>query len=196
MLRVFGVRDVAVLDGGFPAWAAHAAAQGRPDLIDAAPLRADAFLDRGALLAMAPSAAPAFPAALAPGAVKSLADMRAVVAAQCAQVLDARPAGRFTGAVPEPRAGLRGGHMPGARSVPFDAMLSGGRLKDPAALRAAFEAAGVDLAAPTVCSCGTGVTACVVGLGLEVAGGGPYAVYDGSWTEWGALEDTPVVTGD
>jgi thiosulfate/3-mercaptopyruvate sulfurtransferase len=110
-----------------------------------------------------------------------------------ALILDARPAGRFAGTAPEPRPGLRGGHMPGARSLPFDQLLTAaGTLLPPESLRARFAAEGADGRRPVVTSCGTGVTAAVLTLGLAVAGLPPGALYDGSWSEWGARSDTAV----
>ncbi len=113
------------------------------------------------------------------------------------QIVDARSAGRFTGRDPEPRAGLRGGHMPGALNLPFNQLLDpgDGTLLPVDALRQAFEDAGVDLARPVVTTCGSGVTAAVLTLGLHLLGHKRHALYDGSWSEWGAREDTPVDGG-
>jgi thiosulfate/3-mercaptopyruvate sulfurtransferase len=112
-----------------------------------------------------------------------------------ALILDARAAGRFDGTAAEPRPGLPSGHMPGAANLPFTELLNPDQtMKDPAALRARFEAAGVDEERPVVTSCGTGVTACVLALGLVRAGFPEPAVYDGSWTEWAGRPETPKAT--
>jgi len=111
-------------------------------------------------------------------------------------VLDARAAGRFTGAVPEPRAGMRSGHIPGSVSVPYtDLLQADGTFRPAGEVRARFEAAGVDGSQPLVTSCGSGVTACILTLGLRLAGFPEGAVYDGSWTEWGGRPDTPIEVG-
>lgn len=175
MFRVFGHDRVAVLSGGFAAW--KAAGLPVTDTV-AAPLRRT------------------FGARFRPYMVRSLADLRANLASAAEQVVDARAAARFTGAEPEFRPGLRSGHIPGATNLPFQ------KLVDPAtgaflsadALRAAFDAAGVDPAQPIVTSCGSGVTACILGLGLHLIGREDWAVYDGSWTEWGGHPDTPIET--
>jgi len=174
-LRAMGFSRVAVLDGGLPRWRA----EGRP------------------LATGAASPTPrAFTAAPDAGLVRHLDDVRAVVADRSAQMLDARPAARFRAEAPEPRAGLRGGHMPGACNLPFGAVVGAdGGLKPAGELRAAFEAAGVDLSAPIITTCGSGVTASVLALALARLGLDRTPVYDGSWSEWGGREDTPVVTG-
>ena len=111
-------------------------------------------------------------------------------------MLDARSRGRFAGTDPEPRAGLRGGHMPGARNLPFTELMDDGRLRPAGELAAAFDAAGIDRSRPVITSCGSGVTAAILSLALALTGHDRSAVYDGSWTEWGGREDTPVATGE
>ncbi len=176
-LRAFGHGNVAVLDGGFKKWRA----EGRAVTADATPARMvrefGARPDRDL--------------------VRSLDQMRALVVAGNAQIADARSAGRFQGLEPEPRPGLRSGHIPGARNVPFATLLSAdGTLKQPAGLRAAFERAGIDVTRPVVTSCGSGVTAAVLSLALAMLGSPVHGLYDGSWSEWGqASLDTAVATG-
>ena len=171
MMRLFGHDQVAVLDGGLPGWvkAGHAVATG-----DAPPAAAAAFV-------------PDFRAAMLAG----IGDVKRIVADGSALVLDARAKGRFEGSAPEPRAGLPSGHMPGAANVPATEM-SGpdGRMKDAAALRAIFAAAGATGGRPVVTSCGSGVTACVLAFGMVRAGLPEPAVYDGSWTEWASRPET------
>ncbi|HEX5262220.1 MAG TPA: rhodanese-like domain-containing protein, partial [Phenylobacterium sp.] len=123
--------------------------------------------------------------------------MRGTLERGDAQVIDARAAGRFRGDAPEPRPGLRSGHMPGACNVPWAGLLNpGGTMKPADEIRAVFEGAGVDLAGPIVTTCGSGVSAALLALALACLGREDVAVYDGSWTEWGARADTPVATGD
>lgn len=174
-LRVMGFPKVHVLDGGLPKWRA----EGRP--VETEPPQArPAALD------------PAFEPAL----VRDLEAVRTHLSAGDAQLVDARAAARFRGEAPEPRAGLRSGHMPGACNVPWgDLVNPDGTLKPAEALRSAFENAGVDLARPIVTSCGSGVSAALLALALARLGRGDVAVYDGSWTEWAGRADTPVVTG-
>lgn len=174
-LRTMGFGKVFVLDGGLPKWRA----EGRP-LESAAPAPRPA------------SVQPMFE----PGLVRHIDQVRDLLDRGAAQLVDARPAARFRGEAPEPRAGLRSGHMPGARSVPFGGLLNAdGTMKPADELRSAFAAGGVDLAAPIVTTCGSGVSAAVLALGLARLGREDVAVYDGSWTEWGGRADTPVVTG-
>jgi thiosulfate/3-mercaptopyruvate sulfurtransferase len=170
--RAFGHDRVAVLDGGLRKWRA----EGRP-------------VESGA-------AAPAprrFTARLRPSLVRDLEQMRRNVGSRREQTLDARSRGRFAGTEPEPRAGLRGGHIPGSLNLPYD-MLYGpdAKLLPLEGLRQAFAAAGVDLRKPVVTTCGSGITASVLALGLHVIGHKKVAVYDGSWTEWAGRSDTPV----
>lgn len=120
-------------------------------------------------------------------------EMRKIVDSGSRQIADARPPGRFAGRDPEPRAGVRGGHMPGARNVPALALSRDGKLLPPGELRQIFADAGIDPAGPVVTSCGSGVTAAVVALALETLGNRDVRLYDGSWTEWGGKADTPVV---
>lgn len=175
MLRTMGHAQVAVLDGGLSAWqrAGHAVT----DAVTTYP-------------------AATFTPDLDASRWRDLEAMRATVSGRGAQVVDARSPGRFTGAEAEPRAGVRGGHMPGARNVHYATLVQAdGTLKSPHDLRAVFDEAGLDLSAPITASCGTGITACAVLLGLDVAGAHDTALYDGSWTEWGSQPDTPVETG-
>jgi thiosulfate/3-mercaptopyruvate sulfurtransferase len=173
-LRVMGYPQVFVLDGGLPAWRA---AGGAIDATESEPSPAR----------VVPKSNPAL--------VADLDRMRTVVAQGAVQVIDARSAPRFRGETPEPRAGLRSGHMPGARNVPFNLVVAAdGTLQPRDALAQVF--AGVDLARPIITTCGSGVTAAVLALALARLGRTDVAVYDGSWTEWGGLADTPVVTGD
>ncbi|NBN62418.1 3-mercaptopyruvate sulfurtransferase [Pannonibacter tanglangensis] len=175
MLKTMGAARVFVLDGGLPKWKA----EGRP-VEDGAVRRPERH----------------FTARLNHGAVTDLADMRRIVESGARQVVDARSAERFAGTAPEPRPGLRSGHMPGALNTPIARFLNAdGTVKDEAGLRAVFAEAGVDLARPVTTSCGSGVTAAVVTLALTLLGHRDLSLYDGSWSEWGGLPDAPVVTG-
>jgi thiosulfate/3-mercaptopyruvate sulfurtransferase len=174
-LRVMGFPKVHVLDGGFKAWRA----QGRP-------------VESGGVLAFPTTLTPMLDADL----VRDVEAVRGLLTSGEARLVDARPAARFRGETPEPRASLRGGHMPGAANVPWDQVVTAeGTLKPAAELRDAFEAAGIDLGQPIVTTCGSGVTASVLALALARLGLERTPVYDGSWTEWGGRTDTPVVTG-
>ena len=127
--------------------------------------------------------------------VVSFEKMQNIVEKGERQIADARGAGRFTGEEAEPRAGMRSGHMPAARNLPATAFSDGGKFKDLASLRKMVEEAGIDLNAPVVTSCGSGVTAAVITLALESLGHQDNALYDGSWSQWGGRDDTPIVTG-
>ncbi|HLU91964.1 MAG TPA: 3-mercaptopyruvate sulfurtransferase [Pedomonas sp.] len=175
MLRVFGSHKVAVLDGGFQKWQA----EGRP-------------VENGKPIVRHRHYTPW----MDPSAVRTLEQMRANLTTRAEQVLDARSASRFAGAEPEPRPGLRAGHIPGARNLPYTQLLSeDGTFKRGEALRAAFEQTGIDLSRPVVTTCGSGITAAVLAFGLHLLGHDKVALYDGSWTEWGSQPDAPVVTG-
>ncbi len=175
-LRVFGHKDVAVLNGGLPKWLAES----RP------------------VTAAVPKFPPApFDARLDRSRVRDKAQMLANLRSKREQVIDARSAGRFAGTAPEPRAGLRGGHIPGSLSLPSDQLIDKAtRTVLPAdALAARFRAAGVDPAKPTATTCGSGVTASALAFAIYLLGWPEPAVYDGSWSEWGLPGDTPVETG-
>ena len=171
LMKLFGHEKAAVLDGGLPKWLAEARATESGDAKQATPT----------------SYTPDFRAAL----VKGIGDVKRIIASGSALILDARAKGRFDGTAPEPRPGLPSGHMPGAKSVPFNELLNADfTMKDAATLRARFAAAGADGTTPIVTSCGTGVTACILALGLKEAGLGDAAIYDGSWTEWAGRPET------
>jgi len=175
MLRVAGHDAVAVLDGGLGAWRAAGGA------LESGPVRR-------------PPAS--FTARWRPNLVRSLEDLRTNPGSAGWQLLDARSRGRFAGTEPEPRPGLRGGHLPGARNLPYTELVDSAGLLLPAEqLRQRFAAAGIDPARPTVTSCGSGVTACALALGLDLLGSRQYAVYDGSWSEWGREDGPPIESG-
>jgi thiosulfate/3-mercaptopyruvate sulfurtransferase len=174
--RAFGHTDVAILDGGLKKWQA----EGRPVDDLPPPPRDRHFTARfNSLL------------------VRDKAQVLANVGSRQAQLVDARSQGRFEGTAPEPRAGLRGGHIPGSRHLDHLDLVDAvtGTVKPAEAIKAAFEGAGVDLARPVVTTCGSGVTASVLALGLHLIGHRDVAVYDGSWSEWGQAADPPVEMG-
>jgi thiosulfate/3-mercaptopyruvate sulfurtransferase len=173
--RVMGVEDVTVLNGGLPKWKR----EGLPLESGEARLRSTRHFTsrRNADL------------------VRDVSDMKWILKDHSAEIVDARSADRFAGRVPEPRAGLRSGHIPGAHNLPYGRLLKeDGTLKSPAELEALFHEAGVDLSKPVVTSCGSGITASVLALALAVIGHRRTAVYDGSWSEWGADQRLPIET--
>lgn len=176
MFRVMGHDDVAVLDGGLPKWKA----EDRP-LSSEPPGRATEKH---------------FTARMQGDLVSDLYDIRRICEAGGAQVVDARSAERFAGIAPEPRPVSRAGHIPGSVNLPYAAMFNpDGTMRTPEEIRQLFEAARVKLNQPIVTTCGSGVTACILALGLAMLGHERASVYDGSWTEWGSRPDTPVATG-
>ncbi|POF29300.1 3-mercaptopyruvate sulfurtransferase [Roseibium marinum] len=173
--RSLGVERVHVLDGGFPKWRS----EDRP-VEDTEPLRVPSH----------------FTSRLDHGAVADIAHIRTVIANGSRQILDARPSARFAGTAPEPRAGLRGGHMPGALNLPFTELLEeDGTVRSAEGLKEAFAKAGIDPEKPVTTSCGSGVTAAILTLALTILGARDLSLYDGSWAEWGGREDTDVITG-
>jgi len=177
MFRLFGHDDVAVLDGGLPKWLA----EGRPSAEGPARPTGERHLT----------------ARKDNSLLREADQVQANLRSGREQVLDARPADRFVGQAPEPRPGLRGGHIPGSRNLPYDRLIdpASGTMKNPAALRALFDEVGIDLGKPVVTTCGSGISACLLALGLHRVGARRVAVYDGSWAEWGRPGDTPVETG-
>jgi thiosulfate/3-mercaptopyruvate sulfurtransferase len=172
--RLFGVEDVKILDGGLPAWRAA----GLPTESGTVARRTAKFTPR-----------------FDPGRVADLARVEQALATAEAQVVDSRSAERFRGEAPEPRPGLRSGHMPGSKNVPVSSLVEDGRLASPEKIRAALAKGGVDPDRPTITSCGSGVSAATLWLALDAIGKPPAALYDGSWTEWGGHSDKPVATG-
>jgi thiosulfate/3-mercaptopyruvate sulfurtransferase len=173
-LRAYGVDKVRILEGGFTKWT-H---EGRPVESGEAHPKPRVFTPR-----------------LDESFVASLDEVRAALADGSAQVVDARPADRFCGQAPEPRPGLKSGHMPGSLNLPFVDIVEHGRLKSPEALKATFAEHKIDLTKPIITTCGSGVSAAILALAVEEAGGKVEGLYDGSWAEWGGRDDCPVATG-
>lgn len=172
--RVMGHNDVAVLNGGLPKWREE-----RRPVEEGLP---------------APRSERHFSARKNSGLVRDLADVRAAIESKRQQIVDARPRARFQGHEAEPRPVPRLGHMPGAMNVPHGSLVNAnGTLKSAGELRAAFEAAGVNTGQPVIATCGSGITACVLALGLAVLGNEWASVYDGSWAEWSTAPSAPVV---
>ena len=173
--RLMGKTDIAVLDGGLPKWRG----EGR-ELEDMPPMVRDRHMTTARQNHL----------------VKDVTQVAHAAKLGEAEIIDARAAARFRGEAPEPRPGLRAGHIPGSKNVPFASLLNAdATMKPPAELRAIFEAAGVDLTKPAITSCGSGVTAAVLSLALERIGHRNHALYDGSWAEWGMYDDLAVEKG-
>ena len=176
LFRLMGQEDIAVLDGGLPKWLA----EGR-ETEDMPPIVRDRHMTvrRQAHL------------------VRDVTQVSAASKLGDHEIIDARSPGRFRGEEPEPREGLRAGHIPRSKNVHYRTLMNDdGTMKDAAGLRATFEAAGVDLSKPAITTCGSGVTAAILSLALERIGKTDHSLYDGSWSEWGAFPTLPVATGD
>jgi len=178
MFKAFGHDDVAVLDGGLPRWLAE-----------------DKPLSNMPENSREKHFTPRFRAHMVRNVDQLMAELSGEASSEGAQIIDARSARRFNGTAPEPREGLRGGHIPGSKNLPFTNLFDeDGSLLQGDALRAAFTDAGINLDAPITTSCGSGVTAAVLTLGLALLGHEQVSLYDGSWSEWGGRDELPVNT--
>ncbi|MDF1726542.1 MAG: 3-mercaptopyruvate sulfurtransferase [Sulfitobacter sp.] len=176
LFRLMGQPNVAVLDGGLPKWVAEG-----HDTEDMPPIARDRHMT----------------VRLQNQLVRDVTQVAQASKLGSPQILDARSAARFRGDAPEPREGLRAGHIPGSRSLPYGALLNEDKtMKDEATLRATFEEAGIDLDKPVITTCGSGVTAAILALALERLGHRDWSLYDGSWAEWGAFPTVSVATGE
>lgn len=176
LFRLMGQTNVAVLDGGLPKWQAE-----EREVEDLPPMVRDRHMTVRVQNSL----------------VRDVTQVSAAAKLGDHEIIDARSPGRFAGTEPEPREGLRAGHIPGSKNVCFKDLLNAdGTMKPVDACRAAFEAAGVDLGKPAITTCGSGVTAAVLALALERMGKSDWALYDGSWSEWGAFPTLPVATGE
>ncbi len=176
LFRLMGKTDIAVLDGGFPKWKA----EGRP-VSDEPPVIRDRHMTTRRQNTL----------------VKDVTQVARAAKLRDHEIIDARAAARFKGEVPEPREGLRSGHIPGSKNVPFNTTLNAdGTMKPTDALAKVFAEAGVDLSKPAITTCGSGVTAAVLSLALTRLGKNDHTLYDGSWSEWGMYADLPIATGE
>ena len=176
LFKLMGQNDIAVLDGGLPKWVAE-----RRELEDMPPIIRDRHMTvrRQAHL------------------VKDVTQVSAASKLRDQEIIDARSPGRFRGEEPEPRPGMRGGHIPGSKNVHYASLLNADQtMKSPEETRAIFEAAGVDLSKPAITTCGSGVTAAILSLAMARMGKDDHSLYDGSWSEWGMFPTVPVATGD